>query len=175
VWALLSALACALLTLPAATQPTPIPPHNRADLKEPPARPPAATAEAAARLVFQAILDDKPEAAAPAFFPRPAFLLVKDIPDPGRYYDQLYKRFVADVHALHARLPGLAGARFERFELATRGAFMRVREEGNRLPYWASRHSHLYYRSGDKLESFEVRVLITWDDRWYVIHLSEFH
>jgi hypothetical protein len=22
---------------------------------------------------------------------------------------------------------------------------------------------------------FEVRVLITWDDHWYVIHLNEFH
>jgi hypothetical protein len=109
------------------------------------------------------------------FFPRPAFLLVKDIRDPGAYFDQLHKRFASDIHALHARLPGLAQASFERFELARRGGFVKVREEGNRLPYWASRHSLLHYVSGGQKHSFEVRVLITWDDQWYVIHLNEFH
>lgn len=163
------------MTAPARTQPTPIPEHNRADLKESPPRPSPETAIAAAKLLFDAIVRDQPEAAAAAFFPRPAFLLVKDIKDPGRYYDQLYRRFIADVHALHQSLPGLSNAQFDRFELSPRGGFMRVHEEGNRLPYWAARHNTLWYRSAGQLRHFEVRVLITWDDRWYVIHLNEFH
>jgi len=171
--ALLCVLGCALV--PAAhTQAPPIPEHNRADLKTAPPRPDATTAEAAAQTLFAAIVKDDPARAAEVFFPRPAFLLVKDIADPGRYWDQLYKRFGADIHALHRRLSGLADVRFERFELSRRGGFMRVHEEGNRLPYWAARHNMLYYRSAGQLLHFEVRVMITWDDRWYVIHLNEF-
>ncbi|MET0390897.1 MAG: hypothetical protein ABW321_33295 [Polyangiales bacterium] len=152
-----------------------VPPHNRADQKQAPPRPAATSAEQAAEQLFGAIVRDDVEAAAPLFFPRAAFLLVKDIVDPGRYYDQLYKRFGTDIHALHARLPGLADARFERFELSNRGGFVRVHEEGNKLPYWAARHNTLYYRSGTTQHQFELRVMITWDDRWYVIHLDMFH
>jgi len=159
----------------ARAQPAPIPAENRADLTQPPARPSADSAEALARTLFAAIVADDPALAAEAFFPRPAFLQVKDIADPGRYYDQLYKRFFSDVHALHARLAGLPDVRFERFELAKRGGFVKVHEEGNRLPYWAARHNVLHYKSGDRALSFEVRVLITWGDRWYLIHLNEFH
>ncbi|HKU37579.1 MAG TPA: hypothetical protein VJR89_05510 [Polyangiales bacterium] len=152
-----------------------IPPHNRADQREPPPRPAAAGAEAQARVLFDAIAHDDPARARPVFFPRDAFLLVKDIPNPGRYFDRLWRRFESDVHALYKTLRDPAGAAFERFELAKRGGFVRVREEGNRLPYWAARHSYLYYRDAGRSQRFEVRVLITWDDRWYVIHLNEFH
>jgi len=94
--------------------------------------------------------------------------------DPGRYYDRLRSRFDQDIHTLHAALEDPASARFERFELARRGGFVRAHEEANLLPYWASRHSFVYYRAGNQVRRFEVRVMITWDDRWYVIHLNEF-
>jgi hypothetical protein len=151
-----------------------VPVHNRADLKAPPPRPPASDAAAQAKRLFEAILADAPERAENVFFPRAAFLLVKDIPDPGHYYDQLKRRFEQDVHALHASLTDPASAEFERFELANRGGFVRVHEEGNRLPYWASRHSFIHFRMRGQAQRMEVRVLITWDDRWYVIHLNEF-
>jgi hypothetical protein len=86
----------------------------------------------------------------------------------------LKRRFVQDIHELHARLTDPANAKFERFELANRGGFVRVHEEGNRLPYWAARHSFIHYRTAGRIERLEVRVLISWDDRWYVIHLNEF-
>jgi hypothetical protein len=151
-----------------------VPLHNRADLKEPPSRPPASDAADKAKRLFDAILADAPERAQDVFFPRAAFLLVKDIPDPGKYYDRLKRRFEQDVHALHASLADPASAQFERFELANRGGFVRVHEEGNRLPYWASRHSFIHFRMRGKPQRLEVRVLITWDDHWYVIHLNEF-
>jgi hypothetical protein len=152
-----------------------VPTHHRPDQREPPPRPDASSAERRAKQLFEAILHDDPKRAEGVFFPRAAFLLVKDIRDPDAYFDQLHARFARDIHALHKRLPGLAHAQFERFELVRRGGFVAVREEGNRLPYWASRHSVLHYTSEGARHQFEVRVLITWDDEWYVIHLNEFH
>jgi hypothetical protein len=142
---------------------------------EPPPRPPLGDFEARARLLFEAIVQDAPERAREVFFPRDAFLQVKAMQNPGRYYDRLRARFEQDVHALHRSLPELSRAQYERFELAQRGGWVTPGEEGNHLPYWASRHSFLYYRVGQELRRIEVRVLITWQERWYLIHLSEFH
>jgi hypothetical protein len=151
------------------------PARSRPDSAQPPARPPASEVEAKIRKLFDAIVADDPRLAADSFFPREAFLLVKDMHDPGRYYDRLRRRFDADIHTLHASLPGIERARYERFELAQRGGFILPKQEGNRLPYWASRHSLLHFRIGDTLQHLEVRVLISWDAHWYVIHLNEFH
>ena len=95
--------------------------------------------------------------------------------DPGRYYDRLLKRFERDIHVLHRETKDLDRAQFDHLELVKRGGWVSVGEEGNRLPYWASRHSFLHYRVGDSARKLELRVLITWGTRWYVIHLSEFH
>jgi NADH:ubiquinone oxidoreductase subunit len=58
--------------------------------------------------------------------------------------------------------------------LVKRGGWVKVGEEGNRLPYWVSRHSWLHYRVNGKPAKLEVRVMITWDDHWFITHLSEF-
>jgi hypothetical protein len=145
-------------------------------LRAPPASaitPPLADFEARAQLLFEAILRDDPTQAKEVFFPRDAFLLVKAMPNPGRYYDKLYARFEQDIHALHRMVA--QDARFERFELSKRGGHVKPGEEGNRLPYWAARHCFLHYRERGEAKQLEVRVLITWQERWYVIHLSEFH
>jgi hypothetical protein len=141
----------------------------------PAARPPLGDFEPRARALFDAIVHDDPARAAESFFPRDAFLQVKAMQNPGRYFDRLRARFDQDIHALHRELGDLSQARFERFELARRGGWVAPGEEGNLLPYWASRHSFLHYRVGDALKRFEVRVVITWQERWYVIHLSEFN
>jgi hypothetical protein len=125
--------------------------------------------------LFEAIRRDDPTLAADFFFPRDAFLLVKAIKNPGRYWDTLKERYAADIHALHRKTRDLDSARFERLELADRGGWMPVHKEGNALPYWVSRHSLLHYRVGEQHRKLEVRVLITWDDEWFITHLSEFH
>jgi hypothetical protein len=169
-------VALALVALPTLAEPAlTVPAHNRPDQRVAPPRPPADEVTDKIRKLFQAIVHDDPALAAESFFPRAAFLLVKDIPNPGAYYDQLRKRYDSDIHALHASLPGIERASFERFELAQRGGFVFTHGEGNRLPYWASRHSLLHYLIDGHAAQLEVRVLITWDDRWYVIHLNEFH
>jgi len=167
---------CSQAVQPAFAEPgASIPAHNRPDQPQPPERPAAADVEDKIRKLFDAIVADDPRRAADSFFPRAAFLLVKDMRDPGQYYDRLRARFDADIHALHRALPGVEHAQYERFELARRGGFVWPKQEGNRLPYWASRHSLLHFRIGKTLQHLEVRVLISWDAHWYVIHLSEFH
>jgi hypothetical protein len=139
-----------------------------------PVRPAPGDLDTRARLLFEAIQRDEPDLATPVFFPRAAFIRVKAMQKPERYYDRLYARFQTDIHALHRALPGLARAMFTGLRLSPRGGFMKVGTEGNRLPYWASRHAALTYTLDGANKELEVRVLITWDDRWYVIHLSEF-
>jgi hypothetical protein len=138
------------------------------------ARPAPGDLDARARLLFEAVLRDDPAHAEAVFFPRDAFLQVKAMQNPGRYYDRLHARFAVDIHALHRSLPGLGSAEYDHLELGKRGGLVKPGEEGNRLAYWAARHATLVYRVGKELRRFEVRVLITWQERWYVIHLSDF-
>jgi len=161
---LLVVLACAVLA------PAPI---TRADDEH--ARPADGDIHDKVRSIWDAIVHDDPSRAHDAFFPREPFLEIKAMRDPGRYYDRLYARFEADVHALHASTADLERASFDHFQLARRGGYVKPGEEGNRLPYWASRHCKLFYRVDGALRSLEVRVAITWSDHWYVIHLNEFH
>lgn len=170
----------ALLTLCFAVRPpvfaqTTIPDENRASLQSPPPRPSDGSAQAVGALLFDAIVRDRPELADAAFFPREAFMLVKAMERPERYYARLSERFTADIHRLHQSLRGHARAEFVRLELGRRGGWVRRGEEGNRLPYWAARHALLHYRVDGTPKALEVRVLISWGTRWHVIHLSEFH
>jgi hypothetical protein len=150
-------------------------PQNAPTLTEPPARPPLSGADERARRLFDAIVHDDPDRAMDFFFPSEAFDIVKAIPDPMAYYRRLLARYLQDIHDLHQSTPDLDRAQFVRLDLVRRGGWVAVREEGNRLPYWASRHSAIVYRVDDQERRLEVRVLITWGERWYVIHLSEFH
>jgi hypothetical protein len=136
-------------------------------------RPAAEGAQEGARSLLAAIVRDDPALADAFFFPRDAFTQVKAIAKPERYWDKLHERFQRDVHALHKVVP--AGAEFVRLELTARGGYVKPGEEGNRLPYWAARHAWLHYRAGAQQHKLELRVLISWQQRWYLIHLSEFH
>jgi hypothetical protein len=151
-----------------------VPADNRADLPSPPPRPDVEGAQEPARRLFDAIVRDQPELAADFFFPREAFVKVKAMARPERYHARLWQRFVSDVHALHRGLTQAESATFERLALSRRGGWVRPGDEGNRLPYWAARHARLIYRVGGKQHELEVRVLISWGPRWYVIHLSDF-
>jgi len=171
-----TALLLALVSSPSrlCADDVPIPPENRPALRVPPERPSEQAAQEAARLLFEALVADDPARAEAAFFPREAFVRVKAMQRPERYYDRLKRRFASDIHALHRAHPELARAELVKLDLGRRGGWVQPGEEGNRLPYWAARHARLHYRVGSVVRQIEVRVLITWGDRWYVIHLSEF-
>lgn len=149
-----------------------IPEHNRAELAEAPPRPGPGDVEERARRLFDAILRDDPSIATDFFLSREAFRAIKGISDPDALWERIFRMYQDDVHELHAQVP--EGAEFVRFEFSRRRGWVRVREESNRLPYWAQRHNWIVYRVGTEERRIEVRTMIAWDDRWYITHLSEF-
>lgn len=153
-----------------------VPEQNKVGIEEPP-RPSGDQAQMRAQRLLDAIVRDEPLLAANFFFPQEAFRKVKAIPDPDRYWRKLFTRYQKDIHALHGQVAKNETDKieFERLEVVRRGGFVRRGEEGNALPYWAARHNWLHYLRNGKPEKFEVRVLITWGERWYITHLSEFH
>lgn len=166
----LSVLAVSVLGL---AQDTPIPEGNRADLREAPPRPGPGDVEERARVLLAAIVADDPARAMEFLLPREAFRAIKGIADPDGLYDRIVRLYERDIHALHAQVP--ADAELVRFEFSRRRGWVGLREESNRLPYWAQRHNTIVYRTGGGEErSFEVRTMIAWDGRWYITHLSEF-
>lgn len=147
-----------------------VPPENRVT-EHPPPRPPVGDVLARAPMLFEAIVRDDPELARDFFFPRRPFSVLKGIADPDRYWLVLWRHYEQDIHALHGELNEVSSESYDRFELSRRGGWVQRREEANALPYWAARHSWIYYRVDGRERRFEVRTLINWGPRWYITHL----
>ncbi len=169
------ALALAALPSLVAAQAEEIPEHNRASLTEPPPRPPIGLAASRAQTLLDAIVHDDPARADDFFLSRDAFRLIKAVPNPDPLWERLHSAYVHDIHTLHASTRDLDAAQFAQLRFTGRRGWVAVREEANRLPYWAQRHSFLDYRVGGEDRHIEVRTMITWDDQWFITHLSEFH
>jgi hypothetical protein len=131
----------------------------------------AADLDRRASALFQAVAKDDPALAEPFWFPKEPFLILKDPPDPGGYWDKLHGNYADDVHALHATRPSWEGATFDHFEIGSPPRWMNPGEEHNRIGYYRSFGSTIHFRAGDKMDSFVVDVIITWRGRWYVTHL----
>lgn len=165
----------ALTPLAVLAQDIAIPAHNRAELTEPPPRPGPGDLEERGRRLLDAIIHDEPARATDLFLSREAFRAIKGIADPDALWERIFRMYEGDIHELHESLGAdAARAEFVRFEFSRRRGWVQVREESNRLPYWAQRHNWLVYRVGTEERRIEVRTMIAWDDRWYITHLSEF-
>jgi len=127
-----------------------------------------------ARALFAAIVSGDPAGAADLFSPREAFVQIKAASDPNAIYDRLLRAYHADIRALHTATPDLGRAEYVRVEFSRRRGYVVPGEEANRIPYWAQRHNVLIYRVGAEERRIELRVLIAWEGRWYLTHLSEF-
>ena len=166
---------------PGARTPMEIPPQNMASLTTAPPRPGLGDVpERMQRLLTQAIVRNEPAIAHDLYLPREAFRLIKGISDPDALWDRIFADYDEDIHELHARLQtecggaDLSSVEFTAFRFTGRRAWVRLREETNRLPYWAQRHSWIDYRAGGRPRQIEVRTMIAWGDRWYITHLNEF-
>lgn len=156
-----------------APEPSPEPagPVIPAENREKGVPPDATTAEAGARLLFQAIQQDDPDLAREFFFPAGAFDLVKNMDEPSRYHRKLAAWYEEDIHAEHSRYFGIKTMEFDSFEMGG-CTWKEPLSQGNRLPYWSCRNSRIIARSGAKKFDFRIRALINWGPRWYVIHLG---
>ena len=133
--------------------------------------------QARARALWEAITEDNPDLAIPAFFPLAAYKQVKAIPNPETDWKRrLVAAFRRDVHKLHEKLGShAADAKLMELEVATeRAHWVDPGEEGNKLGYWRVFGSKLRYETDRGSAALDVSSLISWRGEWYVVHLAGF-
>lgn len=133
--------------------------------------------EARVRALWDAIVHDEPERAAPFFFPMKAYEQVKAIPHPASdWRHRLFAAYARDIHAAHRRLGARAGeAKLVRLEVPPGGGrWVEPDEETNKLGYFRVYGSRLQYEVDGAPRAIEVKSLISWRGEWYVVHLAGF-
>ena len=117
---------------------------------------------------------DDPARAEAFWFPREPFIPLKDVKDPGKYWNQLHKTYGSDVHALHKKRKSWEGATFVKFDGWTRSKWVPPGDEANKIGYHRAFHGKLHYKVGGEDAEMDVQTIITWQGRWYVTHLRKF-
>jgi hypothetical protein len=127
-----------------------------------------------ARALFEAIVKDEPERGEAFWFPKEPFLPLKDVKEPGKYWSQLHRTYVNDVHALHKKRKAWDGAEFVKFEGWSRTKWVPPGDEANKIGYHRAFHGKLRYKVSGEDGEIDVHTIITWQGRWYVTHLRKF-
>jgi hypothetical protein len=129
------------------------------------------------RLLFEAIQKDDPEIAAPSFFPKIAYVQVKDIPHAdGDWKSRLMRAFARDIHEYHKAMKKPEDAQFIGYKADPKYAkWMAPRAEGNKVGYYRITHTKLQYKNADgKDREMDVTSLISWRGEFFVVHLHGF-
>ena len=131
--------------------------------------------QARGKKLFEAIQKDEPDIALAMFFPREAFIALKDVKDPSGYWDKLVKQYKAHIHYYHRKLGKRAvDAEFEGIELNTgKQVYIAPKKEFNKTGYNKVGKSKLKYKLKGKSYSFEIATMIDNDAKWYVTHLRK--
>jgi hypothetical protein len=127
-----------------------------------------------AKGLFEAIVKDEPALGDPFWFPKEPFVPLKDVKDPGRYWETLHKTYVNDIHALHRKRKSWAGATFVRFDRGSTPKWVKPGDEANKIGYYRSFHGLLRFEVDGERESIDVHTVITWQGRWFITHLRKF-
>lgn len=138
--------------------------------------PPLESQELTARAsaLFDAIVKNEPALAEPFWFPKEPFIPLKDVKDPGKYWDNLHAAYLNDVKAMHRKRKSWEGARFVGFEVGSRPKWVPPGKEANKIGYHRSLHGKLKYEIDGKPASIDVHTIISWQGRWYITHLGDF-
>lgn len=126
-----------------------------------------------ARSLFEAIVRLEPDRAEAFWFPKEPFVPLKDVKNPGRYWDNLHRAYLDDVRALHRKRKSWDNAVFERFTVGSPPKWVKPGDEVNKIGYYRSFHGTIHYRINDKPATIDVHTIITWQGRWYVTHLRK--
>ncbi|GAC1352451.1 MAG: hypothetical protein NVS3B20_18540 [Polyangiales bacterium] len=131
--------------------------------------------QARAQKLFEAIQKDEPDVAMAFFIPREPFVALKDMKDPGAYWEKLSKEYKAHIHSYHKKLGKKAGeAEFETFELNTKTqVYVAPKKEFNKTGYNKASKSKLRYKLRGKSLTFDIATMIDNDSKWYVTHLKK--
>jgi hypothetical protein len=127
-----------------------------------------------AKALFEAIMANDAEHADPFWFPKEPFIPLKDIKDPGKYWDQLHRTYAADIRALHKKRKSWDGASFVSFAIGSKPKWVKPGDEANKIGYYRSFHGTLRYAIDGKEGTLDVHTVITWQGRWYITHLRKF-
>lgn len=127
-----------------------------------------------AKLLFEGIVKNDAAIAEPLWFPRDVFLDLKDIKDPGKYWDQLHRAYARDIEKLHKKQKSWEGATFDRLDIGSPPKWVKPGDEGNKIGYYRTTKSTLHFTQDGKAHTLEVRVMITWQGRFFITHLSKF-
>ena len=131
--------------------------------------------QARAKKLFEAIQKDEPDIALALFFPKDAFVAMKDMKDPSAYWDKLVKQYKSAIHFYHRKLGKKASeAEFELLELNTKSqVYVAPKKEFNKTGYNKVGKSKLRYKLKGKSYTFEIATMIDHDAKWYVTHLRK--
>jgi hypothetical protein len=125
--------------------------------------------------LWAGIVRDSSAAAMPAFFPRGAYLQVKEIPAAGAdYANRLVHDYSLDIGAAHALLGGEAAAA-TLVSVEVPHSYAHWVEPGvcyNRVGYYEVPNARVVYRAGGRIRSLGIASMISWRGRWYVVHLG---
>lgn len=149
------------------TPPTTTPQENQVQGK----RPDFKSAESMSERIVSAIRYGDAKSQENLFFPRDAFMALKDIPDAAKYYDQLIQEFEGHVRRQHLRFKTSTELKFQKFKPGF-CKWKAVGTEYNKIPYWSCYRSEITALDGDKTVTIPVKVMINWGANWYVTHLG---
>ncbi|MHB1087804.1 MAG: hypothetical protein ACYC19_03450 [Acidimicrobiales bacterium] len=128
------------------------------------------------RTLWRALSLDSPALAERVFFPREAYLRMKQgqIANPAAdYSDRLVALFALDVAAYHRVVTTGSHASFVRVLTArSDAAWIAPGACENKIGYWHLPGVRLVFKKGQRVQSVAVASLISWRGVWYVVHLG---
>ncbi len=110
-----------------------------------------------------------------AFFPRAAYVQLKEVPAAASDWEnRLVRDFELDIGAAHALLgPGAARARLLAVHVnSAYGHWVPPGVCANGVGYYEMPGARLVYREGGATRSFGIASMISWRGEWYVVHLG---
>jgi hypothetical protein len=125
--------------------------------------------------LWHAVVDDQPDEALAFFFPKAAYVQLKDLSNAaGDYEYRLVGYFKLDVHAAHQLLGrDAAAAQFAGIDVPSAQAeWMWPGSEENRISYYRVYGTRLAYTLNGRRHSFGVFSMLSWRGQWYAVHFG---
>jgi hypothetical protein len=122
--------------------------------------------------LLEAIATGRPERGDDFFFPRAPFLPLKDVGDPGRYFDQLLATYHRDIRELRASRRDWESPRLVSFAIGSTPTWVAPGHEYNRIGYYRTFHGRLRWQSERSSGTIDVSTIISYHGRWYITHLA---
>jgi hypothetical protein len=124
-----------------------------------------------AQQILQAISDRSVTNVEDHFFPRAAFVMLKDIPRNEQYYDKLLQWYRDDLHKESSKLKPGTKLEFDKFVLG-RCRWKPVGSEYNKIAYWSCSRSQIIAKAGSETVVIKIVAMINWGKKWYPTHLG---